>query len=115
MRWLKPDISQADLEQIVFIGRKGAHLAEYAILGILLWRALRKPARQVGQRWVWSESGLALLVGVLYASSDEIHQAFVPTRQGQPVDVLLDSLGVLLGLALVWLYTCFMRRKSGRL
>ena len=45
--------------------RKVAHAAEYAVLGALLARALRSP-------------GIAVLVGVLYAVSDEVHQAFVP-------------------------------------
>ena len=49
--------------------RKRAHLAEYAILMMLLLRA-RIP--------VW----LAFLLGVLYASSDEWHQTFVGGTRG---------------------------------
>jgi VanZ family protein len=65
--------------------RKLAHLAEYAILGALLLRA-------VGERVP------ALVAGVAYAVSDEIHQTFVPGRQGSVLDVLIDSAGVVIGI-----------------
>lgn len=65
--------------------RKAAHMTEYAILMLLLLRT-RIP--------VW----LALTLGVLYASSDEWHQTFVEGRAGRPVDVLIDTIGLLLGL-----------------
>jgi VanZ family protein len=68
--------------------RKLAHGTEYAVLGLLLVRAVRRPP-------------LAFVLGVLYATSDEIHQAFVPGRHASPVDVAIDALGVLVGL-LVW-------------
>jgi len=67
--------------------RKLAHAAEYGILGALLVRALR--------RLSW-----ALALGVAYAVSDEIHQSFVPGRQGSPLDVLIDSVGVIAGVVL---------------
>jgi VanZ family protein len=67
--------------------RKLAHAAEYAVLGILLLRATRRP-------------GLAIGLGVLYALSDEVHQALVPGRQGSPLDVVIDSVGVVCGVVL---------------
>ncbi len=67
--------------------RKIAHAAEYAVLGALLARALRSP-------------GVAVLAGVLYAVSDEVHQAFVPGRLGSPIDVAIDALGVVAGVVL---------------
>jgi VanZ family protein len=66
--------------------RKLAHATEYAILGALLWRALkREPA--------------AFAAGVAYALSDELHQHFVRGRHGAPLDVAIDAFGVLLGVA----------------
>ena len=70
--------------------RKGAHLLEYAILGALLLRAVgREPA--------------AFLLGVAYAVTDEIHQHFVSGRHASPVDVAIDSCGVVLGVLVVQL------------
>ena len=67
--------------------RKLAHLAEFAILGALLVRALgREPA--------------AIVVGSSYAVTDEIHQALVAGRHGSPVDWLIDTVGVVSGVLL---------------
>jgi VanZ family protein len=68
--------------------RKCAHTAEFAVLGALLVRAL----------------GLAvpaLLLGVAYAASDEIHQHFVRGRHASPVDVGIDAIGLVLGVLAV--------------
>ena len=77
--------------------RKLAHLAEYAILGALLARALRRPA-------------LALALAALYAVSDEVHQTFVDGRVGAPLDVGIDTLGAFVGV-LAWDHLA--RRRSG--
>jgi VanZ family protein len=65
--------------------RKIAHAAEYAVLGALLLRAVGRELP-------------AAAIGIAYAVTDEIHQTFVPGRQGAPLDVLVDALGVLLGV-----------------
>jgi VanZ family protein len=67
--------------------RKLAHTAEYAVLGLLLFRAL-------------GLAGTAFGLGVAYAITDEIHQAFVSGRVGSPVDVLIDAAGVAIGILL---------------
>jgi VanZ family protein len=67
--------------------RKLAHIAEYAILGGLILRAVRNaPA--------------AVLLASAYAATDEIHQAFVTGRHGSPLDWLIDTAGAILGVAL---------------
>ena len=67
--------------------RKGAHMTEYAILGLLLLRAVGR-------------EGPALLIGIAYAATDELHQAFVRGRHASPFDVAFDAAGVALGLLL---------------
>ena len=68
--------------------RKIAHVGEYAVLGALLYRAVRRePA--------------AILLGSLYAITDEVHQSFVTGRHGSPVDWLIDTAGVVLGVVLL--------------
>ena len=79
--------------------RKIAHAAEYAVLGFLLLRALGRESA-------------ALAVGIAYAASDELHQHFVPGRQGSPLDVLLDSVGVAVGVYAVRTFRRF-RLQSG--
>ena len=68
--------------------RKGAHLTEYAVLALLLVRALGREAP-------------ALALGILYAASDEFHQTFVHGRHGTPVDVAIDAAGMTAACLLV--------------
>ena len=65
--------------------RKGAHVTEYAIFGLLLARAIGREAP-------------AFLLGVAYAITDEVHQHFVSGRHSSPIDVAIDSTGVLIGV-----------------
>jgi VanZ family protein len=68
-----------------FVLRKIAHACEYAVLGLLLYRATRREQ-------------LAVLMGVLYAATDELHQHFVPGRHATVRDVAIDAGGVLAGV-----------------
>jgi VanZ family protein len=42
----------------------------------------------------------AIALGIAYALSDEIHQSFVPGRQGAFLDFAIDSVGVVAGAIL---------------
>jgi VanZ family protein len=68
--------------------RKGAHATEYAILGVLLFRALGRELP-------------SLLLGIAYAVTDEVHQHFVQGRHASPFDVAFDAAGVAVGLLLI--------------
>ncbi|HVE71989.1 MAG TPA: VanZ family protein, partial [Thermoanaerobaculia bacterium] len=65
--------------------RKSAHIAEYAVLALLSWRARRT--------WV-----TPLLICLAVASADETLQAMTATRTGSAADVLLDMCGAVLAL-----------------
>ncbi|MFK7969292.1 MAG: VanZ family protein [Bacteroidia bacterium] len=87
--------------------RKAAHMTEYGLLAFLLLRWLRFvfPIRKALL--------FAFAIAVIYASSDEYHQTFVEGRGGTPWDVLIDSGGMLIGLAFGWWW--FWRRKTSTL
>ncbi|TVY10487.1 VanZ family protein [Paenibacillus cremeus] len=93
---------------VEFFIRKGAHVFEYALLGLLsarlLWRLLR------------GRIGLTLLCSLLfcaiYSTSDEVHQIFTPNRTPMATDVLLDSSGAAFGILLLMAYYWFMKRRS---
>ena len=102
MRWLFPHLSDEAVHAIVVSVRKCAHLAEYAVLALLLWRALRRESTPGNAPWRWSKAGLVLALVALYAASDEIHQAFVPSREASVRDVLLDTTGAAFGLLCLW-------------
>jgi VanZ family protein len=73
--------------------RKTAHLTVYAILMGFTLRVFRL-------YWVGRKLLLySLLFCMFYAITDEYHQTFVPGRGGSPIDVLIDTLGALVGMA----------------
>jgi VanZ family protein len=104
LRWFNPEVSEETIRAVQAVVRKGAHLTVYAILAILTWRARRVAGRTTPflSNWNWRESGLIFAFCALYAITDELHQTFVSTRQGHPLDVMIDSLGALCGLLLIW-------------
>ena len=119
LHWLFPQMSPAQIEDIHHLFRKCAHLTEYAVLALLLWRALRQmdgknprplvaPERSAGG-WNWAKARLALLIVMFYAATDEFHQSFVPDRTSLVSDVFLDTVGGAAGLFALWIYGC--RRK----
>ena len=101
IRWLFPDLHPDQVWLLVLFFRKCAHLTVYAVLAILLWRAMRTISTQV-TGWSWRVARNAWLMLVAYAITDEVHQAFVPNRQGSPWDVLIDSIGGAAGLLALW-------------
>ena len=92
------------LELLHTLVRKAAHMSEYAVLALLFLHALR----QSGAQRPWRT---ALLLCALYAASDEVHQAFVPDRGPSPVDVLIDTAGACIGLALARMVSRARHRK----
>ena len=78
--------------------KKGGHMVAYAMLTVLLLRALETHTPTRKAAW------LAVGIAVLYAMTDEYHQTFVPGRKGTGIDILVDTAGALVGLR-VWRWT----------
>lgn len=87
-----------------FVLRKCAHMTEYGALWWLWSRALwfRHPALAAG-------------IAIAYAATDELHQSFVPTRDGTPRDVLIDAAGVAIAVLLRRATMRRRRRSAGPL
>lgn len=93
---LLPGAAPATIETAHAVTRKLAHVTEYAVLAVLVFRALERPGR----------AATAVALGALafcavHASLDELHQSFVPSRGASPVDAALDTFGAALGLAVL--------------
>jgi hypothetical protein len=81
--------------------RKLAHITIYAVLWLTLARATD-----------WRRPLAATVVALLYAVSDEIHQAHVHGRHGTPVDVAIDAVGLALA-ACAWALAARRRGRPG--
>jgi VanZ family protein len=110
LHWLFPHLSAQAIGELIFVVRKIAHLTEYGILGLLVWRALRNLVHGDPRPWSWRDAGLALGLATLFAASDEVHQLFVPSRQGSVQDVVIDACGAAGGLLLLWLFRRLRKR-----
>lgn len=65
---------------INFLFFKTLHVLEYGFLYLLTFRATKNKVT-------------SFIIVILYAITDEIHQLFVPTREGTVRDVIIDGLG----------------------
>ena len=79
---------------------KSGHSIGYAMLAGVLLRALAGGRL----RGVTVMRGLiAIVLATIYGVSDEFHQLFVPGRSADRYDVLADSVGATIGVAIGWL------------
>ncbi len=90
--FLLPDVSLQSLMAAVGAIRKVSHLAEYAVLSILWFRAIQQ------RKTRGYAVSIALGISVLYAGLDELHQGFVSSRTASIADVGLDATGAMIGL-----------------
>ena len=107
---------QQDISDTVsFIVRKGAHFAEYAILGLLsfltamtyIWKKMLSSSVDELHRVFWLKclkcGIVSLIFACTYAITDEFHQGFVADRSPALRDVCIDSCGAFVGI----IFACF--------
>lgn len=78
------------------VSDKTAHVAAYALLSVLVLRALADGALAT---MTWPRATVAVLLSVLYGVTDEVHQRFVPGRSPDVLDVVADAVGAVGGVA----------------
>ena len=92
--------SPSAVQTLNVIMRKSAHLAEYAVLSILLYVSCQ---RRMALRWRRVSACWCMVATALYALSDEYHQSFVPGRGASFLDCGLDTMGGALGILSIYL------------
>ena len=91
-------------KSLVYPVRKSAHFIIYLILGILFYNLIRLYMNKNFKILI-----ISILMCVIYACSDEIHQLFIFGRSGELRDVLIDFIGSLLGVMMAYK---FYKRKN---
>jgi len=92
------------------VDTKVFHPLEYLTLGLFLSGAWYGLAKQLGiPGFIFAVQ----LSGTAYALSDEWHQAYIPGRTSALTDVLIDSSGVALGLAVFLLARFIAQNIAG--
>ena len=88
--------------------RKGAHMTEYAILYLLSYQFVSTYNISFKKMLTYP-----LIFSVIYAFLDEFHQLFIDGRAGKLIDVGIDSCGILIMMALIYLIKkCFLKNKT---
>lgn len=87
-----------DLHPIV---RKLAHFSIYAVVGFSLMGLFNTYKIQNKYKVIWT-----VIIGAIYALSDEFHQRFIPGRGPSLKDVGIDTLGVIFGMLVIM---CFIK------
>jgi VanZ family protein len=100
LHFLFPRLAPQDVDLIHGLIRKSGHVAEYFVLGLLLYRAFRATSSRI---WRLQWAGFALIVVTLFAASDELHQSFVASRTPSLVDVGIDLVGGILSQSVIML------------
>ena len=99
----QPEVESTKLASNLFV-RKLGHFSEYAILGFFAF-AYFSNIFQTGREKIQLETSffISFLFCFSYAVSDEFHQTFVIGRDGNFIDVLIDSVGVLFGIMISYI------------
>lgn len=88
--------------------RKGMHASVYFVLAILIMNALI-----VSNRKIFLAVVLSIIISFTYACTDEYHQTFVGGRTGQFSDVLIDTMGSIVGVSL-YSFSFFIYQNRSR-
>lgn len=100
-------VKHMDYNFLNFLIRKTAHVTEYFILFMLLYYAFKKSKFK-------KEKLKSSVITILYACTDEFHQLFVPGREGKIRDVFVDSIGVIIGLIIIYIYKSLKNKKVNK-
>lgn len=88
-----PTIETSDFFLWDFLIKKSAHLIEYGILAILIYRAMIETEIDNKKAIIYS-----IIIAGLYGASDEFHQSFIPGRGPAVRDVIIDTIGATIGI-----------------
>ena len=106
--WFTDDVEFQDvLEPII---RKIAHFSEYGLGGILFLGFFETFEMSNKKKLIF-----AVILGIIYAISDEIHQLFVDGRTGKITDVWIDSLGLVTGICFLKLILEIINNKRKKM
>lgn len=108
----KEEITPSVVKKYQFPFRKAAHFGIFMLLGFALANAFNIT---ISKKWYFSYPS-AIAVSILYAISDEIHQKFSDGRVPSFRDVMIDSLGAVMGVlifvAFITLYSYFSSKSN---
>ena len=107
-------------DQVHMVLRKIGHLTGYGLMWAVWFRAIRETARTENAiespswTWFWNSKWArnAMLLTIIVAALDEIHQTMLPSRTGTYVDVIIDTTGAAISLSIAYMLARWSFRKQ---
>lgn len=99
-----PTVKTSEVHWQDFIVKKSAHLVEYFIFSMLLYRALINSG--IKSKYIFF---FIVFTAFIYGAADEFHQSFTPSREPRMRDVLIDTAGSIL---FVWSMKNIIMKKE---
>lgn len=96
-----------DIDIAEFLVRKSAHMLSYFILAALLFMYMYEVGKSIGKVVL-----IVIVLTFLYACTDEFHQLFIPGRSGEFRDVMIDTIGGIIGCSVM--YICSLIKDKFR-
>lgn len=94
------NLTEQEAATINVFFRKSVHLSAFGVLAILFYKSFS--TKPYIKAWVFT---------TLYAATDELHQVFIPNRTGTVIDVVIDSIGAIIGLLIVKLIIVYKENR----
>lgn len=95
------------LTKVDCVIRKMAHFSIYTMLGLIVM-ALFLTTKIEQDKSIT----ITIILGILYAMSDEIHQNFVDGRSPMVTDVMIDTAGVMFGICIILGFFKIINKKK---
>lgn len=102
---------EAKINKVDYVIRKLAHFSIYTIAGIALMLFVSTFNIENKNKIL-----ICVLMGFIYACSDEFHQTFIPGRTAYFSDVLIDTFGILFGSSIIlYVIEKYFERKNKKM
>lgn len=93
----RPTMTTTEVFWQDFVVKKTAHIAEYGIFAVLLYRALRSEGIDKIKAGMW-----VIVIAAIYGLTDEFHQSFTPGRGPTVRDAVFDTIGATTAIIVIW-------------
>ncbi len=87
---------------------KVAHITEYTLFAMLLFRALQGTWNGVSFFWL---AVITVIITLTYGASDEFHQSFVEARTSDIKDLAADGIGAMIAMTAIFIKRRVFRRS----
>lgn len=103
------EIKSELVEKVQPIIRKLAHFSMYTLVGIFSMTFVSTYSLKTKNRF-----SISILIGIIYAITDELHQKFSPDRSPAILDVVIDTAGTAFGTILVFFAISLYKRIKSK-